>query len=265
MISRYEVWLNNTALSEVAPSVYISDIAYQAASLSRSTGRLAARDGQFSGNKEYFPESKVSISFSVREYDTELRQRVAQDVVLWASKGGWLNTSDRQGLRMYVKPTRLPAVFSALKWTDTLTVEFTAFDYPFWEEVKPTTVELDPGGFEQVFLHGVHSAYMCAEITAKAKLTTVTIGCAGTKIVLSGITVNSGEKIVISYTDEHHILEINNVVTDSSTGKVTETSLLDKRTAGSNDDLIAKVGWNDVYFQSNASATCVLSVRGVYV
>ena len=255
MISRYEVWLNNAALSEISPSIYVADIAYPAQSISRETGRFGGRDGMFSGQNDYVEPKKIQISFVVREYLTDDRQQVIQDVIGWAINGGWLKASDRPGQRIYVKLTQPPTVNSVMRWTETLGMEFTAFDFPFWQDIDPVTVDVAKGEMGVLTVGGVHESFVSVTITAEAHLTSVTLSCGGTTIALEGISVNSGQTIVLSYSDEHHLLEI----------KRGSTPLLNKRTPESDDDLICKPGQNIVSFDADGAATCQFKAWGVWM
>lgn len=255
MISRYAVWLNDVSLEEIDPSIYVADISYTAASPEFSTLRLAATDGRYSSKGDYIKEAKISVSFEVHEYRTERRQEIVQNVAIWASKGGWLKTSDRMSQRIYVKLTRLPAVVSAMRWTDNLSVEFTAFDFPFWVDEYPTEITLARNGSGSLFVPGMRSTPAELTVTATAAVSRVEVHAGDSKLILDGISMVSGDVVNVSYTDDHHILEI----------KQGNTSLLNKRTAASDDDLIVSPGTNAVSFTADGNATCVLSVKGVYV
>lgn len=253
MISRYDAWLNGDSISSVSPSIYVADISYSTAARSYATSQVSGRDGTFSG-RDYVAPSTVAISFVVREYNTARRQEVAQDVARWAARGGWLRTSDRVGQRLYVRCTKPPAISSVLRWLNTLTVEFTAHDFPMWQDEAAEAVTLNSGDSGTLFLRGTRQTEVCAEITAGATLTGFTITCGDTAVTLEGLNIAQGQTVNIRYTDDHHILEI------VSGG----ASLLDKRTANSSDDLIAQIGDNSVSYASSGASTCVLSVRGVY-
>lgn len=259
MISRYSVWLNDVSLAEISPNIYVDDIGYQAASIARNTSRLAAADGEYSGSSEYFAPNKINVAFIVREYSTQRRQEVIQNIIAWAAKGGWLKTSDRVGQKIYVKPTRLPTATSVMRWLDALTIEFTAFDYPFWQDENAPSITLSQGGNGELWVNGEHSACVEVTATAQANITTMTFTCNGKSIVLSGLSLVNGDKVKIRYTDEHHIQRI--FKGDSFT---VSNSLLDKRTPTSVDDLMANVGNNTLGFAADGNASCVFYVKGVH-
>ena len=249
---RYTVWLNSLSLADVNPAIYITDIAYQAQALRYTTNKLLGRDGSYAG-KESLDSNMVSVSFMLRIYDTAQRQQALQDIVRWAIGGGWLATSDRPGQRLRVKATRLPGITSVMRWTDTLTLEFTAYDQPYWQDVTPQTATAQSQGSASLYNPGVRPAMVEATITAGDTLTSVTVTCGDTTIDLTGISLSSGDTVVISYTEDHHLLQI----------KKGTTSLLDKRTAASSDDLIAQPGYNTV--TCSAGASCQFRVKGVWV
>ena len=254
MISRYTVWLNDVSLNDVDPDIYISDISYPSVGIQYSSERLASRPGSYAG-KTYIGENKVTVSFSVRKYSTQRRQDAVQAVIAWAADGGWLKVSDRPNQKIYVRMTKPPVVSSVMRWTDTLTLEFTAFDYPFWQDEEPYTVTLNKDDTDTVYIPSAFDVYTEAKITAGASLTSIEIHVGDTQLILSGLTVSSGGVITVSYTDDHHVLEI----------KTGTTSLLSKRTSASSDDLIAKHGSNTVSFTASASAECELYFKGVYL
>lgn len=255
MISRYSVWLNDVSLSEVDPEIYVSDIGYNAVSRQFNTSRLAARDGLFSGD-DYFGENKTTVTFLIRKYNTQERQSVLQNILVWAANGGWLKTSDRPFQRIYVKCTRLPSINSVMRWTDNLTLEFTAYDFPYWQDEEPMTISLDSGENETVYIPSAFNVYVEAKITAAASLTQFSISVGDTTLSFANLSVSSGDIITVAYSDEHHILDVS----------VGTLSILDKRTANSSDDLIAKTGNNIVSFStSGGSAECELYFRGVYL
>lgn len=260
MTSRYGVWLNDVSLSEIDPRVYVSDISYQAVSISRNTNSLSGRDGQYSGVRERIAENRVAVSFAVRAYDANTRQKIVQDVIAWASKGGWLKTSDRIGQRIYVKCSRLPAVASVMRWAESLAVEFTAYDYPYWTDETPTTLYLTAGNSGSLVLGGVKDSFVEARASMTAAATTLTFGVNSTSIVLTGLSLANGDVVKIGYDDEHHILRIYKGVSYTKAG-----SLLDARTANSSDDLVARVGSNAISFDSDGAGSCIFYGRGVYI
>lgn len=254
MISRYKVWLDGESLEEISPNIYVSDISYGAAAPAYTANRIGRNDGVLSG-ADYVEEATVTVSFEIREYNTQRRQIVAQSVAKWAMKGGWLTTSDRDGMRMRVKCTKLPAINSVMRWLEAVQVEFTAFEVPYWTSVEPVKAILNNGDTKTLINGGVRKTYAEVSVAANAALTSLTVAVGNTSITLEGLSVAGGDTVTISYTEDRHILEI----------KHGTTSILNKRTAGSADDLIAEPGENEVSFTASGTASCTVSIREVYV
>ena len=254
MIGRYQVWMNDRALTEIDPDIVITDIVYQPIDRTFASTPFSARHGTLSG-RDYIVQNKVSVSFMIRKYLTDERQEVCQAVNAWCCGGGWLKVSDRPGQRMYVQCTQPLVIPSVLKWLDVLTLEFTAFEYPFWVDETPKTVELDTGETGSVCMPCAFDSVVEATVTANAALTSIEISCGDTVIKLASLSIASGSTVEIRYTDKDHILEI-----VSGT-----TSLIHTRTADSSDDLLAKPGTNALGFTASGSASCVFSFGGCYV
>lgn len=256
MISRYAVWLNDVSLAEVDPRIYVSDISYPVPTIERKTSRLAGRDGLYSGDSEYIKERKISITFVVREYSTQRRQEIIQNVILWASNGGWLKTSDRVGQKIYVKATGLPAATSVMRWLDELAVEFTSFDYPYWQDEAVQEITLANNALGTLYLPGVRDACVEASILAQESITSyLNIQCGDTQIIIGSPGMAENDIVTIGYSEDHHIMDI----------KLWTVSILNKRLPTSDDDLIAKPGNNTVTFAADGAALCTLTVRGVYL
>lgn len=256
MISRYAVWLNDIALTEVDPDILITDIGYQAVRQELNTERLAARAGLYTGSGQpYYPETVVAVAFQLRKYHTVDRQAVTQDIIRWALNGGWLKTSDRPGQKIYVQCSRFPTINSVLRWTDSLAIEFTAYDFPFWvDEAAQSIILSDSDTSGKIYLPGSFSTGVELTIEARSALTRVNIGVGETALNLANLSVSAGDVITVGYSARHHLLEIQQGT----------TSILDKRTADSDDELIAVPGSNTVEFTADGTAVCTVSVRGCY-
>ena len=258
MMSRYEVYLNNVALRDIDPRIIILDVAYGEADLQRKESRIAHRDGQFLGEL-YRAGCTVTVTFQLRIYDVSDRQSACQEIVKWAMKGGKLEINDRPEQMLECVCQEPPNIGSAMKWLDTLSVTFRARSYPFWQDSVPSI--LSSTGTAQsglkMRLKGVApKAYV--SVTAKpvsGELTSLTVSVNDSTITVQGISVSSGGTFEIGY-DEDMILYI----------KSGSTSYLDKRTAASSDDLVAKCGEeNSFSFSANTSVQITFSGRGAWL
>lgn len=254
MISRYEATLNGVALSSIHPNILILDVNYQPPETEFSTYTVAKRQGARI-HREVINSLSVSISFEIHSYSTMERQQICGMVSLWAKDGGLLEINDRPGQRLRCVCSEKPTIQSVRNWTDPVNVTFTAYALPFWEERDYAEKAFSAGTSGDGFLNvpgSVDGAMIEVDIVANATLSSISLSANGRTMVLSGISVSSGNTIKISYTDDM-ILQI----------KVGNTSLLNKRSGA--DDLIAKCGGlNSVSFSSNASATVTFKTRGLW-
>lgn len=258
MTSRYEVYLNDIALSSIDPRILILDMQYDSAGIERKESRIAHRDGQFLGDL-YKAGCRVTITFQLRIYDISARQSVCQEIAKWAMRGGVLKTNDRPTQMLVCVCDEPPHITSALKWLDDLSVTFRARSYPFWQDVVPTTLSLSGTAHNgsEVYLNGIaEKAYVSVTVSpVSGTLTSLTVSVNDSTITLQGISVPSGNTLEIGY-DADMILHI----------KAGATSYLDKRTSASSDDLIAKCGQdNFVTFTADTSVEITFSVKGAWL
>lgn len=256
--SRNRVWLNNLGLADIDPAIHVHDIAYSSPGITTSTVEHARYHGA-RVSRQRMGSSGVTVQFDVREYDIAARQQIINRIAAWAMKGGILTTDDRPGQRLHVVCTTPPTISSSLRWTARLTLEFTAFDNPCWEDVTPKALTLT-GTDESGNLYGAGTAadpYVTATVEAGADITQITLNAGDTTFELTGISVQAGETLEIGY-DGTNTLYIRN--TD------TGVSYLEKRSASSHDDLMIPVGrFSEVGFSSDGMASVTYRVRGLYL
>lgn len=256
--SRNRVWLNRIGLADIDPSIHIHDVAYNPPNITTNTVDRARYNGS-RVTRQRMGNSSVTIQFDVREYDQVLRQSIMNRITAWAMAGGVLTTDDRPGQRLHVVCTEAPTVKSSLKWAGRQSMEFSAYDQPFWEDVVPKTTILT-GTIESGQLAGAGAAsdpFVEVRVKATQYISSVTLNAGNTTIALNGILISPTQALVIEY-DDTHTLKIYN----ENTG----TSYLNKRSASSDDDLMIPVGkFSTVSFSANGSATVTFSVRGLYL
>lgn len=260
MIGRYEAYMNETALSAIDNSIVITDINYKAAKIQRKTNKVYNRVGSRIV-KTNVETNSVSISFMIRELDTIKRQQICQKIAQWALQDGYLRTSDKPWQRLKCVCEEPPIIESTLQWTDTVTITFTAYNPPYWEEINPTTVTLGgtngaTSGSANVFVPGdARDTLVSATITAKASVSSFSVTANGKTFSLSGLSLSSGDVVTIDY-DSDLNLRIRNG----------STSLMNKRSAASADDLTVDCGKSNSFsFTSSATAVVVFRVRGWWI
>lgn len=138
-MTQYQVWLNGLSLQDVDPSIRITDVQELAPSQLTATTAMAMGDGLrlLRRNRQ---SMSVAVCLIIREYSMSRRKAALAAVLAWARQGGWLSLGDRPGQRLNVIADALPSLTSALRWTEILTLRFTAYEAPFWEEAAPTCI-----------------------------------------------------------------------------------------------------------------------------
>lgn len=243
MVTRYGVWLDGLPLHEIDPTIFITDIQEQEPQMDVLTAARALGDG-LRVSKRTRQSLSVVVRFAIREYSTVRRKAVLQKVISWARKGRYLSISDRPGQRLRVEMNAPPAMSSALKWTQELTLTLTAYSSPFWEDA--TTTKRSGNG--SMYVPGdAPSVTVDAIITDAPETLTITAG--ETSMTLEGLTAGATVKI----------LHEDGVV------KITENdaSALHKRTAASADELRIVPGRTNQVSSSGGQAT--FTARGCWL
>lgn len=254
IITRYGCAVDGVGLTELDPSIIVTDIQESAPAL-----RAATAEGVDDGLRLLRlkrPALSVAVTFEVHEYDPARRKAVALKVCGWAREG-WLTLSDRPGQRLRVVCDRLPAVTSALRWTEPLTVGFVAYGLPYWQESRPATaaftgregsVSLSPAGTADCFLE--------AAITAREPVDALTLTAGGRTLTLRGLGMRPGDALTIGYEGEAHRQYL----------RVGERSALGCRSADSADDLLlCPRKPNPVGIAADGTVSAALRAHGLWL
>lgn len=257
MISRYSISLNGNELSEIDERLLILDVSHQDSGITREQFKVANRDGARLYD-EYREKISVAVTFELRIYSISERQSVLQSIVAWAKNGGKLRTNDMDGVYLDCICEQLPSIQSVKKWLDPLTVVFSAYAFPYWQDEDPAIASLtgrNSGG--SIDVPGTaKKAYASVAVTSKAgTVTSLTIHVGSTAISLSGISIAKNKTVIVDY-DKNRILHI------TSDG----VSLLSKRTGASSDDLYALCGeTNEIRVVASSEVTATFTIRGAWL
>ena len=256
MTSRFDVYLNGISLLSVAPLATVVDIVYTPANPTNETVDRALGDGVFITRRRY-QGAKVEAIVDLSIYNAVDRQEAAEALAEWAYPGGVLKTSDRPGRQLHVRSEKIPSVGSALRWTESISISFTADENPYWESITATTKTFTSSS--TMYLDGyAGDAKVSATITPSGTMTTFTITCGSTAIKVSGISTSGA--VTIDY-DAYGFLRI----------RSGNTSLLDKVVAVSSsklssDELLLPSGkTTSVAISSNVSVSCTITAKGVWL
>ena len=255
MTSRFDVTLNGVSLLRAVPEVTILDITPTPAQPEDTTVQKGWRHGSIV-TKRAFQQASVTVTYDLSIYDPKARMDAVLAVQAWAINGGKLMVSDREGQFLQVRCAQAPAITSSLKWIEPQTIQFVAYECPFWQADEADTQTITGSGSMEV---GGIVDYAPVSATIKSgnslaagtNITTLTVTCGSTEIKLEGMTVNKSKQIKIGY-DSNGFLTIK-----TSDG----TDLMQYRTGS--DELLLPCGkTSTVKVASNSPVTCVLSARG---
>lgn len=254
MITRCMCALNGQGLQDIDPTIIVTDIQESAPMPAFSTAAHVRRDGTRILRMQRQSLS-VRITFEIHEYDPARRKTVAVRACDWAREG-FLTIGDRPGQRLYAVCDSLPVIPSALRWTDRLTVGFTAFVLPYWQDASPAqaafhgtagTAVLTPGGTAPCLLE--------AEIEAEGPVNAMTVAVNGGTFHFTGLKMQTGEKLEIGYENQ----------TQRQFMRIGGRSALACRTADSADDLMLLPGArNEIAVTADGPMNAMFFGRGLY-
>lgn len=257
MIGRYDAAINGTWLSEIDDRIVVVDVLDDA-----PKNRVVTVERSGGSGLRYVRTQResltVTIQFVIWEQDVDLRKDLLLRVQRWAADAvndvARLEINDRRGQLLYVRASEIPSVGSA-KWTDSISMAFTAYEMPYWMDAEYAKTEVTESGM--LFVPGFGLAFCEAEAanTGAETVTSVTLSVGDTSITFEGLSLAAGEKLAISY-DRYGRMH----------ALIGEASVLPNRTPASSDDLVVLCGaQNSVSVQSAGSVSVVFKARGVYV
>lgn len=254
MKSRYDAELNGVSLKSISSKILILDISYSPTRINYNRYAVAKRKGSRIYQQE-IDYTDVVVSFAIRAYSVQERQTICNAVQKWAKNGGIFQTNDRPNQRLRCVLTSPPTITSVMKWTDPISMTFTAYNPPFWEEATPVTYSMSSNGSGSIYVPGsVNGSFWEANITPNSStLTNIELTANGNIMTLEGISVAAGSTIKITY-DDYMIQHI----------AVGSTSLLNKR-HGVDDLPVLSGETNRLQVQANTASTVVFKARGTWL
>lgn len=255
MITRYRVALDGNHLDQIDEAIIIKDIQEQPPQISMNTLPSGRRVGTII-TKTSRDAMNVTVTLEVNEYDVNRRAEIIEQVINWAKNGGYMTVGYRENQRILVSCTKYPSVASALKWTDNLSIEFSAYMNPYWENISEDVYDssrIASGSGAFVLSGNGNNAIVSASVVSGGALKTLTLRVGSTKLVFEGLNISNGNSLTIGY-DSNGVQYIR-----SGT-----TSKLSCRKIESDDDLLANAGNNSVSFVADVPVTVRLTARGLY-
>ena len=201
------------------------------------------------------------VRFLIEEYDIAARHQLLHLVAAWAEAGGVLTLHEDGKRVLRVVCTQYPTM-STLNWLETLSLVFTAFSCPYWEDAAETSFLMPntsdapskllavPGDAPETPLN------LLIRNIGDTAITTLTISAAG-KISFQGLTLAPGAAIRIHHNAGVFAAEM---VSNDST-----VSILPYRTPESADDLLLRPGvLNEIRVEASAAAFVSGRCKGRY-
>ena len=252
MQTRYRAWMDGMPLDGIDESVIILDIAEEDAEIQRQTMALG-RAGQRVVSRRRMSLT-VAITIEVHEYDIARRQEVVDRIRHWCA-GSLLTTNTRAGKHLRVECTQLPAVTSAARWTDPLSITLSADDVPWWEDDAQMSATASSAQAATISLSATGTAETPLSVTVTNRgagdAQTVSISCAGQTMAFEGVGLRPGETLTIDR-DEKDRLRV----------RIGDRSAYAARTADSADELLVMPGKNEIACACDQPADWTLTLKG---
>lgn len=198
----------------------------------------------------------VRWAMDVANHDLITRRRIYEDVCKWARQKGWLTVGYMPDRRLYVDTVKFSNA-EMFNWTNEYEITFTAHSVPFWQDVLPGTVtktSVSSSSFNMM-IPGQYRTVAEVDFTntSGSSVSTFSVTAGGNTIALTGLSLANNATLSI-YHEDNGILRI----------KSGSTSVYDKRSAASADDLYVNPGTAAISMTAGGAGTLKVSVRGRY-
>ena len=261
MRTKVSVALNGVELHAVDEAIILQSVNQNAPNWNISAvDRGNGRGQRVTGLQKRFLD--VLIVFAIDETDPHRRSEILSKVSAWAEAGGELTVSYRERQRLRVTCVGLPQIQGVEKFGSTYQVTLRAYSVPMWEDMDLTgaSVASSASGSAVIRIAATGGGVLScrAENGSGSVCNTITIGCNGRSIQLTGAGLASGETLIIDYTSD----DIQRIIAGSGN---TWRSLLAKRTTASFDDILLSTGENTVSFEADAALNWTLYTFGRWI
>lgn len=253
-LKRLDAWLNGQSLRGLDAIVLVPQITEEPPQIEATYGENAGGHGQRLLQRRR-TSRRITVTVQLRElYDLARRAAVLDALNAWAGDG-LLLVSYRPGKQIPVRCVSRPAMGAARDVLSEYAFGFDAAAQPFWEDVIPEALTLtgsDASG--TLIVPGTEPCRITATITPTGgDLTAFSISAGDCAFEFADLDIAQDTPVTIDYVD-HDYLAV-------TAGGV---SLLDKRTAASDDDLIVSPGRRTVAFEANTACAVTVYARGLW-
>lgn len=270
MAAIFEASLGGTLFSSLADELVLVDIVEKPVEMDVQTAPLVLKDGL---RRTICRRKALSVDlvFAIRTQDIARRSEVRDLVADWAGNGGALIVNTRPGKRLlHVVADTPPALGSSLRWTDTLTMNLTAYGRPFWQTSAAVTVSGTTTLNNTTGLYELHDVatpggnldapctFRIRNDSADANMTYAYIQAGETYMELTGMDIAPGGMAMATYEDG--AIYIQSFAVDDP------GELLHCRTPESSDELLLAPGvTSQISVKTDVPATVVFSATELWL
>lgn len=249
-----EVYLDGVSLRDAAPKIWIKQVTEDVTAPEVTTAPFPGWDGE-RPIRSVRRSMRVTIAATIHEVHDLAVRSAALDAIAGWMRAGTLTVSYRPGRRLRVVPTGRPSLGKVRDYTQEVTMEFTAYAPPYWEDSAATEKVCTAGTTGSVTLNatGTTLSPLGAAIVPSATLTEFELTAGNRTVSLEGLELASGKQLVFAHTPDGFL-----TITADGVG------VLSCRTADSADDLEVSPGANTVTWEADASCAVTLITRGRY-
>lgn len=268
----YDASINNVSIHSLAEEIILRDIVENPADMDIQTSKRAMHPGTRETSRTR-RKLDIDLVFVIYTQDSRRRNEICGLIGGWANAGGWLTVNTRPGLRLYVRPSKLPAQGSALRWQEDITLTLTAYEQPYWEDDSDTArFNVDTILDESDGLNKASQVIRPAGNVGKVPVTCFAYNMGDGPLTYLKIVVDDtmmefenmniagggvfGGCFSIDYTPDD-IMQIKNLRDEN------DSSLMRNRTAESSDDLLARCNVdNQVHVYADSALNITFFARG---
>lgn len=249
-MKRYlDIWAGGESLRNRNSLILIQGITEEDNESDLNALAMAGRHGQFLADIPRRRCKTVTVTFAVRElYDLAARARAVDDVNAWA-RDGWIMISSRPEQRLLAVCSKRATAGAVRDYTQEMTVAFSAYSRPFWEDVTPSVADFEAEG--ELYVPGSQESVGEITVTAGEALEGVSINMGGRVISFPEIEMASGDELVIDH-DEDGFFR----------ARLEGVTVLSERSASSDDDFYVSPGLVPVTVTAGGAVTCRASCYG---
>ena len=258
MILSRRLALNGQQLDELYERVVIRKIEFGEIGNTVSTvSRMGGVGQRITGDHYETMDIRLTFAINVTKRDLITRRRIYEDVCAWAMQAGWLTVNFLPERRLWIDKVLIQGAGDLRDRNGEYLITFRAISVPFWQDVLPVSVTKTSYASGSFTLPVPGQFRTVAEVefknTSGSAITSFSITVGGNIIALTGISLANNATLKITH-ENNGILRI----LEGS------TSVYDKRTAASADDLYADPGNRTVTLSAGGAGTLKVSVRGRY-